>query len=167
MGLGALFLYSFLVTGYYRAVLPLDNSASVVAVAVIPPFTIWTVSKQFNKRLVKLIAEEKVAESYVQIKFYQGSEEFYREYDEDVREALDDMDEKFHHQIVNILSGTFIALTAPLLAIIEFSEFGYVGVAGGLGISLAVGYVLGVASYRRIKEILDYSVRASKGTNEA
>ena len=167
VGLGALFIYSFLITNYYRPALPISSSASVVAVAVIPPFAVWTVSKQFNKQLVRLIAEEKVAEAYVQIKFHQGSKEFYNEYSEDVRDELDDLDEKFHYQVVNILSGSVIAATIPILAIIEFSNFGYLGVAGSLGMSLVVGYTLGVASYRRMMEILDYSTRISKVTNEA
>jgi len=167
VGLGALFLYSFLITNYYRPALPINSSAPVVAVAVIPPFAVWTVSKQFNKQLVKVMAEEKVAEAYGQIKCQQGSKEFYNEYSEDVREELNDLDEKFHYQVVNILSGSVIAATAPILAIIEFSDFGYLGVTGGLGVAFVVGYTLGVASYRRMMEILDYSTRISKVTNEA
>jgi hypothetical protein len=166
IGLGALFLYSFLITSYYQSILPIDSGASVAAVAVIAPFIVWTASKQFNKQLVKLIAEEKVAEAYIQIKFHQGSKEFYNEYSEDIREELDNLDKKFHYQVVNILSGTVIATTAPILAIIEFAKFGYFGVVFGLGVSLVVGYALGVASYRKIIEILDYSTRISKVTNE-
>ena len=164
VGLGALFIYSFLVTGYYRAALPIENGAVIAAVSVLPPFTIWTISKQFNKRLVKLVAEEKVAEAYIQIKFQQGSKEFYSDYDEGVRQELDDLDEKFHYQMVNILSGGVIATTAPVLM---FIEFGYIGLGAGVGVALIVGYTLGIASYRKMMEILDYSTRVTKATNEA
>lgn len=167
VGLGALFIYSFLITGYYRSLLPVSSGAIVTAVAAIPPFAVWTVSKQFNKRLVKLIAEEKVAEAYVQIKYHQGSKEFYNEYDEDVKQELDDLDEKFHCQVINILSGTAIAATAPVLALVEYSEFGYLGIVVGFGTSVVVGYTLGVASYRKIMEILDYSTRVTKVKDEA
>jgi hypothetical protein len=167
VGLGALFIYSFLVTGYYRTALPIERGAVIAAVAVIPSFTVWTISKQFNKRLVKLLAEEKVAEAYVQIKFQQGSKEFYNDYDEGIRQELNDLDEKFHYQIINILSGGAIAVTAPLLMIIEFTEFGYIGLGAGIGVALIVGYTLGIASYRKMMEILDYSTRVTKATNEA
>lgn len=167
VGVGALFIYSFLITNYYRAVLPVEHSTAVAAVAVIPPFAVWAVSKQFNKQLVRLIAEEKVAEAYVQIKFNQGAKEFYSGYDEDFQQELDDLDEKFHYQVINVLSGVVIASTAPILTLVEFSEFGYLGIAVGVGVSAAVGYGLGFASYRKMMEILDYSTRVSKVTNEA
>lgn len=165
-GLGALLLYSFLVTDYYRATLPVTNGTTVAAVAVVPSFVVWTVAKQFNKRLVKLIAEEKVAEAYIQIKFSQGSKEFYSEYDEGLQQELDNLDEKFHYQVINILSGAVIAVTAPILALVEFATFGYAGIIAGLVVSVAGGYILGVASYRRMMELLDYSTRISKVTNE-
>lgn len=167
VGLGALFIYSFLVTGYYRTALPIESGAIIAAVAVIPPFAVWTVSKQFNKRLVRLVAEEKVAEAYVQIKFQQGSKEFYNDYDESIRQELDDLDEKFHYQIINILSGGVIAVTVPVLTLIEFGELGYTGLGAGMGVALIVGYTLGIASYRKMMEILDYSTRITKATNEA
>jgi hypothetical protein len=167
VGLGALFIYSLLVTGYYRMALPMESSSLIAAVAVIPSFTVWTISKQFNKRLVKLVAEEKVAEAYVQIKFQQGTKEFYNDYDEAVRQELDDLDEKFHYQIINILSGVVIASTAPIFSVIEFRKFGYVGFGVGIGVALIVGYTLGIASYRKMMEILDYSTRVTKTTNEA
>lgn len=167
VGLGTLFIYSFLMAGYYRETLPINQSTAIAALAVIPPFIVLTITKQFNKRLVKLIAEEKVAEAFIQLKVNQGSKEFYNEYDEDVRQELDNLDEKFYYQVVNILSGLVIAVTAPVLSIVEFAEFGYVGLVGSLGVALVVGYTLGVASYRRMMEILDYSTRISKVTNEA
>lgn len=167
VGLGALFIYSFLVTGYYRTALPIKNGPAIAAVAVVLPFTIWMISKQFNKRLVKLFAEEKVAEAYVQIKFQQGSKEFYNDYDEGTKQELDDLDEKFHYQLINILSGVVIATTAPVLTIIEYAEFGYAGVGVGIGVAIIVGYTLGIASYRKMMEILDYSTRVTKATNEA
>ena len=166
VGLGALFLYSFLVTGYYRTALPIESSAVIAAVAVIPPFTVWTISKQFNRRLVKLFAEEKVAEAYVQIKFQQGSKEFYNDYDEELKQELDELDAKFHYQLINILSGVVIATTTPVLTLIEYAEFGYVGLGVGIGVALIIGYTLGIASYRRMMEILDYSTRVTKPTNE-
>lgn len=166
VGLGALFIYSLLVTGYYRMALPMESSSLIAAIAVIPSFTVWTISKQFNKRLVKLVAEEKVAEAYVQIKFQQGTKDFYNDYDEAVRQELDDLDEKFHYQIINILSGVVIASTAPIFSVIEFGEFGYAGFSVGIGVALIVGYTLGIASYRKMMEILDYSTRVTKTTNE-
>jgi hypothetical protein len=166
VGLGALFIYSFLVTNYYWTVGSANHGAAVAAVAVIPPFTVWTLSKQFNKRLTKLIAEKKVAEAYVQIKYHQGTKEFYNEYDTDLQQELDNLDEKFHYQIINILSGAVIAVTLPVLAAIEFDKFGYAGLGVGIGVALIVGYTLGVASYRKMMEILDYSTRISKVSNE-
>lgn len=166
VGLGALFIYSFLITGYYQTTLPIENGAVVAAIAVIPSFMIWTISKQFNKQLVKLFAEEKVAEAYVQIKFQRGSEEFYSDYNENIKQELDELDEKFHYQMVNILSGVVIATTAPILTVIEFAEFGYAGLGVGIGVALIIGYTLGIASYRRMIEILDYSTRVTKATNE-
>lgn len=147
--------------------LPIENGAVIAAVAVIPPFTVWTISKQFNKRLVKLFAEEKVAEAYVQIKFQQGSKEFYNDYDESIKQELDELDEKFHYQLVNVLSGVVIATTVPVLTVIEYAEFGYVGLGVGIGVALIIGYTLGIASYRRMVEILDYSTRVTKAINEA
>jgi len=166
VGLGALFIYSFLVTGYYQTALSIESGAVIAAVAVIPPFTIWTISKQFNKRLVKLVAEEKVAEAYIQIKFQQGSKEFYNDYNSGIKQELDDLDEKFHYQLINILSGIALAAMIPILAIIEYPEFGYVGLSVGIGVALVVGYTLGITSYRRMMEILDYSTRVTKTTNE-
>lgn len=166
VGIGAVFIYSLLVTDYYRTLLPVDNTTAVAVVAVIPAFVIWTISKQFNKQLVRLIAEEKVAEAYVQIKYHQGSKEFYSEYDSDTQQELNKLDEKFYHQIINILSGIIIAVTIPVLAIIEFAVFGILGIVVSIAVAGAVGYTLGFASYRRMMEILDYSVRVSKVTNE-
>lgn len=167
MGLGGLYIYSFLIVTYYQDLIPLDGSAAAVALAIIPPFSVWGISKQFNRRLVKLLAEEKVAEAYVQIKANQGSKEFYNAYSEDLKEEFDDLDELFHTQIINILSGCTITVSALVLGLVEYGKFGLVGVGGSVVLSALSAYTLGVASYRKIIEILDYSTRISKTSNEA
>lgn len=167
VGLGALYITSLLITGYYLDFFSLRRSFIVGVIALVPPFVVWAVSKQFNKKLVRLLATEKVAEVFVRIKFHQGSKRFFNEYDDEIQEGLNDLDEKFHNQVVNFLSGAVITVALVMFAVVELPELGYLGAAGLLAVSAATAYVLGVASFRKMNELLEYSVQVSKVTNEA
>ncbi|WP_276410804.1 hypothetical protein [Haloarcula halobia] len=84
VGLGALYLVSLLIAGYYLDASTFDRSVSAGIIAVIPPFMVWGAAKQFYKKWAKIFATEKVAEAFVRIKFHQGSKRFYNEYSEEL-----------------------------------------------------------------------------------
>jgi hypothetical protein len=167
VGIGALYILSLLIAGYYLDASTVNRSVSAGIIAIIPPFVVWGAAKQFHKKWAKIFATEKVAEAFLRIKFHQGSKRFYNEYSDEVQQELDELDEKFFIQIVNILSGIVITTTIPVFAIIEFSEFGYTGVIIGLGLAAVTAYGLGVASYKKMNEVLEYSTQIAKVTDEA
>jgi hypothetical protein len=167
VGLGALYLVSLLIAGYYLDASTFDRSVSAGIIAVIPPFMVWGAAKQFYKKWPKIFATEKVAEAFVRIKFHQGSKRFYNKYSDEVQEELDDLDEKFFNQIVNILSGIVITAAIPVFAVLKFGEFGYTGIVAGFGLAAVFGYGLSIASYRKMNEVLEYSTQVAKVTDEA
>lgn len=144
-----------------------ETSLSVGVIAAIPPFTVWVISKQFFKEIGKILVPEKTAEAFIRIKFNQGSKRFYDEYDSDYQEYLNDLDEKFFVHILNVLSGVVTAVFLLIFSLLEYSQYGYLGVLAALGLAACTVYALSIVSYKRMHELIEYSVQRSKVSNEA
>lgn len=165
--LGILAIFTFSVT-YFVGIPRWDIAqnqtviASLVAFAVVGIVLLF--STNFNDQLMRLFAERRIAEAYVQIKLNQGAEkEFYTDYDKETREAIDDLDERGHQAIVSILSALLIALTILGIGILEY---GIVGLIAGLIAALVVLAMIGYPAYTTLHDAIDFAVRESKSNHE-
>lgn len=167
-GLGAVLICSVFISIYYapwvvsHLNLPKQSKTAIVLVAIIPPYLVWTIAKQYSDELAKLIAEEKIAEAYVQIKNNQGASRFYVDYDSDLQQELNELDQKFHLEAVNILSSIVLVGLAAVFTVIEFGQFGKLVLFVLIAVVLFGIVVLLWPSYRRLDKILHHAVRVSE-----
>lgn len=167
LGPSILGIYVFLVIFYINpsywlyAQCPLAFATSIATVAVL---LLLLVSTIFNDPLVRLLAEENFASAYVQIKISRGEDkEFYTDYEDYVREALDEMDDRIHQSVIAILSGALIAISALPIG---YYKDGLIGLIIATPVGLLSLALLSYTFYNRLHQAIDFAVRETTPIHE-
>lgn len=140
---------------------PLAVAGGIAPLAVLCLLVIATV---FNDSLMRLLAEETMAETYIQLKLVQGAEkEFYTEYDQETKSIIDDMDERVHKAILTILTGLLISFSVVIISFLKHgtSRFPLVILAALLPLGM-----LSYPYYQRLHEVIEFAAREATSNNE-
>lgn len=168
-GLGPpiLALYAFFATFYVEPGIAIYSEQPIVVasgIATAAVLLLFLIGYVFNDLLMKIFAEEELAEAYIQIKVTEGSEkEFYTDYSDETRNVIDEMDGHLHKAMLAILAGGFIAIS-----VIGYSIATY-GTSRLLTTVLIALVPIGLLSYpsnTRLHEAIDFAARDATSTHE-
>jgi len=111
-GWGALFLAIYSLGVAYMFI---PESIALTPVGLLPALVVILLADRFNFQLIHFFAGDKLQRSTEQINQITGEQDFYESASEELQNRVDEFDRHAYRSNVSILSGSLIAITAPIL----------------------------------------------------
>lgn len=152
-GWGALGIYIYSLYVFLQWDLPLVTSDRIaLAVAAVPALSVMFLVVIFNHRLNEFWAGGNLMQSAEEIQEITGENDFYMSAPQEIRETIDDFDEKAYGHHVAILSGIILFFLIPITGYLA-SDF--LGLAAGIAIALVSLRGLSIRSYRELNRLAE------------
>lgn len=119
--------------------------------SIIPVIVLILVIDSFNDPIMEFVAgEDFLRRVHEEVRDEVGDEEFYYDH-ENKQEKIDELDKKAVGRVVNIIVGTFISLTLPLLG---YPTAGLWGVISGAITGVIIFYILVFKQRSKLRNII-------------
>jgi hypothetical protein len=146
-----IYIYTLFVLLYWDTPL-ITSDRMALAAASIPALSVMFLVVVFNHQLNKYWAGGNLRQSAEEINQITGENDFYHSASQDIRDTIDDFDEKAYGHHVAILSGITLSILTPITGYLAFHLTGF---AGGLIAALASLWGLSIRSYRELNRLAE------------
>ncbi|MDF9747922.1 hypothetical protein [Natrinema salsiterrestre] len=145
----AIYVYSLLVLLYWDIPLISTDRIALVA-ATVPALAVMFTVVVANDWLNDFWAGGNLKRSTATILRITGENDFFDSAQQEVKDAIDDFDEKGYSHHVSILAGILLAITVPITGYVIGK---FVGLFIGVGLAAIILRVFSVRSFRELNQL--------------